>query len=212
MGNSECLHPSLLHSLRASVSYPARRVAALEAKQKPNTPQSHGLTQQDQVIAERLARLRQENKPSEWGQTGWKRRYSGLVGLGFLWISQGFSMPIAESVPSQAEIEARLLALRDAPQGSIPSTQEMEARLAALQGRVPPSQTPQLVSAVALEGWRSWDEDPAEAQIRVCLDTLQEYLLLLRPAARPRNQGQAAGLDGAGKSGPLVPLGTARPT
>uniref|UniRef100_A0A8C9BBV7 Zinc finger FYVE-type containing 19 n=1 Tax=Phocoena sinus TaxID=42100 RepID=A0A8C9BBV7_PHOSS len=121
-----------------------RRVAALEAKQKPNTPQSHGLTQQDQVIAERLARLRQENKPSEWGQTGWKRHYSGLVGLGFLWILQGFSMPIAESVPSQAEIEARLVALRDAPQGSIPSTQEMEARLASLQGRVPPSQTPQL--------------------------------------------------------------------
>ncbi|MBW04317.1 Abscission/NoCut checkpoint regulator, partial [Eschrichtius robustus] len=89
-----------------------KRVAALEAKQKPNTPQSHGLTQQDQVIAERLARLRQENKP--------------------------------KSVPSQVEIEARLLALRDAPQGSIPSTQEMEARLAALQGRVPPSQTPQL--------------------------------------------------------------------
>ncbi|XP_060003392.1 abscission/NoCut checkpoint regulator isoform X3 [Lagenorhynchus albirostris] len=89
-----------------------KRVAALEAKQKPNTPQSHGLTQQDQVIAERLARLRQENKP--------------------------------KSVPLQAEIEARLVALRDAPQGSIPSTQEMEARLASLQGRVPPSQTPQL--------------------------------------------------------------------
>ncbi|XP_057577698.1 abscission/NoCut checkpoint regulator isoform X2 [Hippopotamus amphibius kiboko] len=89
-----------------------KRVAALEAKQKPSTPQSHGLTQQDQVIAERLAQLRQENKP--------------------------------KSVPSQAEIEARLAALRDAPRGSIPSTQEMEARLAALQGRVPPSHTPQL--------------------------------------------------------------------
>lgn len=89
-----------------------KRVAALEAKQKPSAPQSHGLTQQDQVIAERLARLRQENKP--------------------------------KSVPSQTEIEARLAALRDEPQGSIPSTQEMEARLAALQGRIPPSQTPQL--------------------------------------------------------------------
>ncbi|XP_019500529.1 PREDICTED: abscission/NoCut checkpoint regulator isoform X1 [Hipposideros armiger] len=88
-----------------------KRMAALEAKQKPSTPRSKGLTHQDQVIAERLARLRQENKP--------------------------------KSVPSQAEIEARLAALRDEPQGSVPSTQEMEARLAALQGRVPPSWTPQ---------------------------------------------------------------------
>ncbi|XP_054556582.1 abscission/NoCut checkpoint regulator [Talpa occidentalis] len=88
-----------------------KRVAALEAKQKPSTPQNQGLTQQDQLIAERLARLRQENKP--------------------------------KSVPSQAEIEARLAALRDEPQGCIPSTQEMEARLAALKGRGPPSQTPQ---------------------------------------------------------------------
>ncbi|KAF6133814.1 zinc finger FYVE-type containing 19 [Phyllostomus discolor] len=90
-----------------------KRVAALEAKQKPNAPQRQGLTKQDQLIAERLARLRQEKKP--------------------------------KSVPSQAEIEARLAALRDEPQGSIPSTQEMEARLAALQGRVPPSRTSQPV-------------------------------------------------------------------
>ncbi|KAK2103784.1 Abscission/NoCut checkpoint regulator [Saguinus oedipus] len=96
---------------KGSISYPARRVAALEAKQKSGTSQSRGLTQQDQIIAERLARLRQENKP--------------------------------KLVPSQAEIEARLAALKDEHQGSIPSTQEMEARLAALQGRVPPSQTPQ---------------------------------------------------------------------
>ncbi|XP_041534766.1 abscission/NoCut checkpoint regulator isoform X2 [Microtus oregoni] len=84
-----------------------KRVAALEAKKKPSTFQSQGLTQQDQAIADRLARLRQENKP--------------------------------KSVPSQAEIEARLAALKDEVQGSIPSTQEMENRLAALQGRAPPS-------------------------------------------------------------------------
>uniref|UniRef100_H0VQA1 Abscission/NoCut checkpoint regulator n=1 Tax=Cavia porcellus TaxID=10141 RepID=H0VQA1_CAVPO len=86
-----------------------KRVATLEAKQKPS-PQSQGLSQQDQVIAERLARLRQENKP--------------------------------KSVPSQAEIEARLAALKDEPRGPITSIQEMETRLAALKGRVPPSQTP----------------------------------------------------------------------
>lgn len=86
-----------------------KRVAALEAKQKPSTAQSQGLTQQDQVIAERLARLHQENKP--------------------------------KPVPSQAEIEARLAALKEEPRGPVPSTQEMETRLALLQGRAPPSQT-----------------------------------------------------------------------
>ncbi|XP_042636824.1 abscission/NoCut checkpoint regulator [Orycteropus afer afer] len=125
-----------------------KRMAALEAKQKPSTPQSQRLTQQDQVIAERLARLRQENKP--------------------------------KSIPSQAEIEARLAALRDEPQGSIPSTQEMEARLATLQGRVLPFQTPhpvhqtpdtrtqiqqaqdlltQLTAEVAID--ESWEQGPA---------------------------------------------------
>lgn len=83
-----------------------KRVAALEAKKKPSTSQSQGLTHKDQAIAERLARLRQENKP--------------------------------KSIPSQAEIEARLAALKDEVQGPIPSTQEMEDRLAALQGRAPP--------------------------------------------------------------------------
>jgi hypothetical protein len=59
--------------MSSSTLYLARRVAALEAKQKPNTPWSQGSTQQDQVIAERLARLRQENKPSELGQAGWPK-------------------------------------------------------------------------------------------------------------------------------------------
>lgn len=89
-----------------------KRVAALEAKKKPSASQSQGLTHKDQAIAERLARLRQENKP--------------------------------KSIPSQAEIEARLAALKDEVQGPIPSTQEMEDRLAALQGRAPPPHTMRL--------------------------------------------------------------------
>lgn len=54
-------------------------MAALEAKKKPSASQSQGLTHKDQAIAERLARLRQENKPSEreWVR-GPKRRTPGL--------------------------------------------------------------------------------------------------------------------------------------
>ncbi|XP_048188499.1 abscission/NoCut checkpoint regulator [Perognathus longimembris pacificus] len=87
-----------------------KRVAALEIKQKSKTSWNQGLTQEDQVIAERLARLHRENKP--------------------------------RAVPSQAEIEARLAALKNELQGSTPSIQEIETRLAALQGRAPPSQPP----------------------------------------------------------------------
>ncbi|XP_007537830.1 abscission/NoCut checkpoint regulator isoform X3 [Erinaceus europaeus] len=85
-----------------------KRMASLEAQQKPRTLRSQGLNQQDQLIAERLARLRQEDKPK----------------------------PVA----SEAEIAARLAALRSGTQTAVPSTQEMEARLAVLQGRTLPPQ------------------------------------------------------------------------
>ncbi|KAF1396821.1 Abscission/NoCut checkpoint regulator, partial [Spheniscus magellanicus] len=50
-----------------------------------------------------------------------------------------------KSIPTQAEIEARLAALKEDCQGPVPSTQEMEDRLAVLQGRDPPSQAPRPV-------------------------------------------------------------------
>ncbi|XP_032044200.1 abscission/NoCut checkpoint regulator isoform X1 [Aythya fuligula] len=50
-----------------------------------------------------------------------------------------------KSIPSQAEIEARLAALKEDYRGPVPSTQEMEDRLAVLQGRCPPSQAPKPV-------------------------------------------------------------------
>ncbi|XP_010214226.1 PREDICTED: abscission/NoCut checkpoint regulator [Tinamus guttatus] len=50
-----------------------------------------------------------------------------------------------KSIPSEAEIEARLAALKEGCRGPVPSTQEMEDHLAVLQGRVPPSQAPRAV-------------------------------------------------------------------
>ncbi|NXN31439.1 ANCHR regulator, partial [Nycticryphes semicollaris] len=48
-------------------------------------------------------------------------------------------------IPTQAEIEARLAALKEDCWGPVPSIQEMEDRLAVLQGRDPPSQAPRPV-------------------------------------------------------------------
>ncbi|XP_020031673.1 abscission/NoCut checkpoint regulator isoform X1 [Castor canadensis] len=131
-----------------------KRVAALEAKQKPNTPWSQGSTQQDQVIAERLARLRQENKP--------------------------------KSVLSQAEIEARLAALKAESQGSIPSMQEIETRLAALQGRAPPSQTCRL--APQTPDNRTMAQQTQDLLTELTAEVaIDESLESERPAASPQN-------------------------
>ncbi|NWI64768.1 ANCHR regulator, partial [Todus mexicanus] len=50
-----------------------------------------------------------------------------------------------KSIPTQAEIEARLAALKEDCRRPVPSTQEMEDRLAVLQGRDPPFQAPRQV-------------------------------------------------------------------
>ncbi|NXW42436.1 ANCHR regulator, partial [Nyctiprogne leucopyga] len=50
-----------------------------------------------------------------------------------------------KAIPTQAEIEARLAALKEDCRGPVPSAQEMEDRLAVLQGREPPSQAPRPV-------------------------------------------------------------------
>lgn len=64
-----------------------------------------------------------------------------ISSLGLFWI--------AESIPTQAEIEARLAALKEDCRGPVPSAQEMEDRLAVLQGREPPSQAPRPVSSLS---------------------------------------------------------------
>ncbi|NXR11020.1 ANCHR regulator, partial [Semnornis frantzii] len=104
-----------------------KRVAAFEAKQNQMKEQQKAST-----------------KPT--GQTG-----SGYMGL------SKEDRAIAErlerlreerkpkSVPTQAEIEARLAALKEDCWRPVPSTQEMEDRLAVLQGRDPPSQAPRPV-------------------------------------------------------------------
>ncbi|NXG18098.1 ANCHR regulator, partial [Grallaria varia] len=99
-----------------------KRVAALEAKQNQLKEQQKGAA-----------------KPP--GQAG--SRYQGLSKEDRA-IAERLERLREErkpkSIPTQAEIEARLAALKEDDRGPVPSTKEMEDRLAVLQGRDPPSQ------------------------------------------------------------------------
>ncbi|XP_077178978.1 abscission/NoCut checkpoint regulator isoform X3 [Paroedura picta] len=104
-----------------------RRVAALESKQnQPQGPQK-GLVKSQSQTDSRYRGLSKEDRAIAERLEKLKKESK------------------SKSVPSQAEIEARLAALKDDSTKPIPSTQEMEDRLAALQDRPCPSTAPRPV-------------------------------------------------------------------
>ncbi|XP_011890196.1 PREDICTED: abscission/NoCut checkpoint regulator isoform X5 [Cercocebus atys] len=177
-----------------------KRVAALEAKQKPSTSQSQGLTRQDQMIAERLARLRQENKPKLVpSQEEIEARLAALKDE-----RQG-------SIPSTREMEARLAAL----QGRVLPSQTPQPAHHTPDNRTQAQQTQdlltQLAAEVAIDSWKgggpvtlqdyglpdSDDDEDEETAIQRVLQQLTEEAALdeasgfnipAEQASRPRTQ------------------------
>lgn len=138
-----------------------RRVAALEAKQQGQAAQplaqggsrntkagllpAKGLSKEDQAIAERLQKLKEDTIPSNI--ITFLAASSLILQMisSFCWCCSELLIACTESVPSEKEIESRLAALR-APSQPVPSATEMEDRLAALRGLPLPSQAPPPVS------------------------------------------------------------------
>ncbi|XP_045756288.1 abscission/NoCut checkpoint regulator isoform X1 [Mirounga angustirostris] len=131
-----------------------RRVAALEAKQKPSTVQSQGLIQQDQVIAERLARLRQQNKPkSVASQAEIEARLAALR-----------DEPRG-SIPSTQEMEARLAALQGrVPPSQTPQPQAHQPPDTRTQAQQAQDLLTQLAAKVAID--ESWQRGGPAASVQ----------------------------------------------
>lgn len=138
-----------------------RRVAAYEAKQQNQSSKSlahegntkskvdhvpyKGLSKEDQAIAERLQKLKEDTKPSTYIINPMQIIHIAAVipfflcfGKFYWWRS--FCLYL-ESIPSEREIESRLAALR-APSQPVPSLGQMQDRLAVLKGQTPQSQAP----------------------------------------------------------------------
>lgn len=140
------------------VSFLHRRVAAYEAKQQNQTSKSlahgsnaksrvdhvpyKGLSKEDQAIAERLQKLKEDTKPSTCIVIPVQKIHGAAIRARFCfgkfhWWRTCYLY--LESIPSEREIESRLAALK-APAQPVPSLGEMQDRLALLKGQPPQSQ------------------------------------------------------------------------
>ncbi|XP_026565854.1 abscission/NoCut checkpoint regulator [Pseudonaja textilis] len=108
-----------------------KRIAALEAKQNQTQSPQKGLVKSQSQTDSRYRGLSKEDKILAERLERLKKA----------------ARP--KSIPSQAEIESRLAALKADSGRAIPTTQEMEDRLAALQGRTLPSAAPRPVHQVS---------------------------------------------------------------
>uniref|UniRef100_A0A670Y1E7 Zinc finger FYVE-type containing 19 n=1 Tax=Pseudonaja textilis TaxID=8673 RepID=A0A670Y1E7_PSETE len=104
-----------------------KRIAALEAKQNQTQSPQKGLVKSQSQTDSRYRGLSKEDKI----------------------LAERLERLKKASIPSQAEIESRLAALKADSGRAIPTTQEMEDRLAALQGRTLPSAAPRPVHQVS---------------------------------------------------------------
>lgn len=97
------------------------------------------MSKEDQAIAERLQRLKEDTLPSNLNPHNQNNVVSVLVFISL----EHFT--VLEKAPCEKEIESRLAALKT-PSQPVPSVREMEGRLAVLRGQPPPSHASPAVS------------------------------------------------------------------